>query len=442
MRDFPYGKAALIIFLLALSSGIWLAFHPVSSTTSTITLWVFAKTHYEAYKRAIPSFEKTHPGVTVDMQLVSGTAVTTRLQAAFWSNLDVPDLVETEISSAGMFFRGPLEHIGFLDLTDRIHKSGLWDRMVQARFAPYTSRGRIFGIPHDVHPVMIAYRRDIFEKEGIDVSKIRTWDDFIAIGKKLTVPNKRYMIELSENSSHNLEVFLFQRGGGYFDSAGNVIFDDKRGLDTMCWYIPLIAGPKKIGNDLGSSKIFTKMMEDGYILCYIAPDWRTKFIEQDVPRVRGKMALMPLPAISEGERRTSTWGGTMIGITKKCKNPDLAWELALHLYVAESELANRFKESNIIPSLKSAWNHDAFREPRPYWSNQKIGELYAKLAPEVPPQYTSPFIVIAKTKLGEAMTECAIYYKQHGEKGFRDFAHSVLKEKADQVRALMRRNPY
>src|SRR5919202_1010016 len=192
MRSFPFGQAAFSMLVLAVLSGGWLAVHPPPAKRATLTFWTFANTHYDAYKQAIPSFEAAHPGVTVDLQLVSGDAVTTRLQAAFWADLDVPDLVECEISRAGSFFRGPLKDIGFLDLTDRIHRSGLWDRMVQARFAPYTHRGRIFGLPHDVHPVQLAYRRDIFEREGVDVSKIETWDDFIAVGRKLTQPGVRY----------------------------------------------------------------------------------------------------------------------------------------------------------------------------------------------------------------------------------------------------------
>jgi arabinosaccharide transport system substrate-binding protein len=179
MRSFPFGQAAFSMLVVALLSGFWLAAHPSPAKTATLTYWTFAKTHYLAYQQAVPSFEAAYPGVKVDLQLVSGTAVTTRLQAAFWADLDVPDLVEVEISSAGSFFRGPLKDVGFLDLTERIHQTGLWDRMVQARFAPYTSRGHIFGLPHDVHPVQLAYRRDIFAKEGVDAGKIRTWDDFI-----------------------------------------------------------------------------------------------------------------------------------------------------------------------------------------------------------------------------------------------------------------------
>src|SRR5262245_19570372 len=217
MRSFPFGAAAFWMLVLSLLSGLWLGAHPIPPKTATLTYWTFANTHYDAYLQAAPSFEAAHPGVKVDVQLVSGEAVTSRLQAAFWADLDVPDLVEVEIGSAGSFFRGPLADVGFVDLTERIHRAGLWERMVRARFAPYTRRGRIFGLPHDVHPVQLAYRRDLFDRWGLDARQIRTWDDFIRIGRRLMIPNKRYMIELSDSNSSNLEMFLFQRDGGYFD---------------------------------------------------------------------------------------------------------------------------------------------------------------------------------------------------------------------------------
>jgi arabinosaccharide transport system substrate-binding protein len=442
MRSFPFGQAALSMLVLAVLSGSWLAAHPVPPKTATLTFWTFANTHYEAYKRAIPSFERDHPGVKVDMQLVAGAAVTSRLQAAFWADLDVPDVVETEISTAGSFFRGPLKDVGFLDLTDRIHQAGLWDGMVRARFAPYTSRGRIFGLPHDVHPVMLAYRRDIFEEEGVDVGKIRTWRDFIRVGRKLTIPNQRYMIEMSDSGTGQLETCLFQRDGGYFDPAGHCIMDSDIAVQTIRWYVPLVAGPHRIAGDLGSGQILTKAVEDGYLLCLVCPDWRSKTTEKDIPRMAGKMALMPLPSVTPTGRRTSTWGGTMMGITRHCKNPDLAWEFALHLYLDKAELAERFRDTNILPGLRAAWNQPAFHERRPYWSNQPLGDLYSQLAPQVPFQYTSPLIVTAKAKMSEALVSCVQYYNARGEDGFDDYVEARLHQSAEEVRAMIRRNPY
>lgn len=442
MNTFPYGRAALSILVLALLSGCWLALARPPKKTATLTMWTFAKPHYEAYLKAAKSFEADHPGITVDVQLVSNDAVTTRLQAAFWANLDVPDLVEVEISSAGSFFRGPLEHIGFSDLTDRIHQSGLWDRMVRARFAPYTSRGRIFGLPHDVHPVQLAYNRELLERLGVDPRKIETWDDFIRVGRQVTIPGKRYMIEFGDSDNTQIETCLFQRGGGYFSPDGKCILDDEAAVETMKWYVPLVAGKGAIGNTLGGGQILTKAVEEGYLVCLIAPDWRTKSLEETIPRMSGKMALMPFPALKPGGRRTSTWGGTMLGITRRCRDQDLAWQFAMHLYTDKSQLGERFRGTNILPALRAAWDQPAFRERRPFWSNEALGTSYAKLAPDVPYQYTSPFILTAKPKLGEALVDCVQYYRANGDAGFDEFVRRRLHQSATEIRQMIARNPY
>lgn len=446
MGSFPFGKAALWLLLLAVASGTYLLSTPPPKQTATLVMWTFAKPHYEAYLKARPAFEAAHPGVHVDLQLVANAGLAQRLQSAFQADLDVPDICEIEISSAGSFFRGPLNHIGFADLTDRINAEHLQEKMVKARFTPYTSRGRIFGLPHDVHPVMLAYRRDLFEKEGVDVSQIKTWDDFIAVGKKLTIPDQRYMIEMSDSGSDQLEVCLFQRGGGYFDPSGNVIFDNQTAIDTMRWYVPLVASNSKtkIGNNLSSSygAVIAKGVTDGYFLCLVAPDWRTKGMETDIAGVSGKMALMPLPSVTSDSSHTSTWGGTMLGITRHCAHQDLAWEFAKHLYLNEKDLAGRFEGTNIVPPVRAAWKEKAFDTPRPYWSGQALGRKYADLAPSVPFQYSSPFIATAKSKVGESLVGCVNYYNAHGDAGFEDFIRQSLKDRADEVRRQIGRNPY
>ena len=442
MTRFPFGASAAVMAGLAVASGAYLATRRTHKPRYDLRLWTFAKPHADAYLKMLPDFLRKHPGKSVDIQVVAGEAVTSRLQAAFWSNLDVPDLAEVEISWAGSFFRGRLESIGFRDLTERIHQTGLWERIVQSRFAPYTTRGRIFGIPHDVHPVMLAYRRDLVEKLGIDVERLHTWDEFVEVGRRVTVPSKRFMMELPPEGLSALEVMLFQRGGGYFDAQGNCTLDNEIAVETMRYYAPLVAGKHRIGNDLGGGQIFTRALEDGYYLFMVAPDWRTKVIEQDVPKVAGRMALMPLPAFYPGGRRTSTWGGTMIGITKRCADPDLAWELIMHLYLNKEALAEQFRGTNILPPARDLWDHPAYDEPRPFWSNQPLGRLYANLAPDTPPQYTSPYIGLAKAKLSEALIACVRYYDRYGARGFDGFVRQQMARAAAEVRRQMRRNPY
>jgi len=289
---------------------------------------------------------------------------------------------------------------------------------------------------------MLAYRRDLVEKLGIDVERLRTWDEFVEVGRRVTIPGKRFMMELPPEGLSALEVMLFQRGGGYFDAQGNCTLDNEIAVETMRYYAPLVAGKHRIGNDLGGGQIFTRALEDGYYLFMVAPDWRTKSIEQDVPKVAGRMALTPLPAFYPGGRRTSTWGGTMIGITKRCADPDLAWELVMHLYLNKEALAEQFRGTNILPPARDLWDHPAYDEPRPFWSNQPLGRLYANLAPDTPPQYTSPYIGLAKAKLSEALIACVRYYDRYGARGFDGFVRQQMARAAAEVRRQMRRNPY
>ena len=451
MNLFPFGKAALSILVLTLLAGLWLVAQPASHKTTTLTYWTFAKPHYEAYQKALPAFEKSHPGVTVDLELVSNTALASRLQAALLANVDVPDLCEAEIGQAGSLFRGPQKDIGFSDLTDRLmqtdaaHPVSLYNQMVKARFSPYTSHGRIYGLPHDVHPIQIAYRRDLFTKLGIDPNSLKTWDEFVAAGRRVTVPGERYMIQFSDSDAGlGMEACLLQRGGGYFDPQGHCIMDNEAAVQAMHWYVPLVAGQHPIGKDIGgvSSQFLTQAVENGYLLCMLCPDWRCRLIEEDMPRLKGKMALMDLPSAAPGGPVTSTWGGTMLGITKHCKDQELAWELAKYFYTDPAQLEERYRTLEIIPPFKGAWNLPVFQEPHPYWQDQKIGARYIALAPQVPFQYTSPAIVTAKNKLSEAMVACIQYYNVHGESGFEPFIRARLGRSANEVRALLNRDPY
>ena len=270
--ELPFGKAPTLLILVTTLTGSYLLFHPVETSQATLRLWTFASNHAVPYQKAIPSFEAAHPGTQLEVQLVHGDAVNSRLRAAFWADLDVPDLVEVEISRAGSFFRGPAEDVGFIDLMPILQRTGYYDRIVQTRFAPYRNRGRIYGLPHDVHPVVLAYRRDLFEALGIDVNEIRTWEDFVRIGREVSIPGERYMIEMSDNNAGHFEMFLFQRDGGYFDVDGELIMDNEIALETLLFFIPLVAGPERIGSDLGSSRLFTQAVESGYFLSFICPD--------------------------------------------------------------------------------------------------------------------------------------------------------------------------
>jgi len=449
--DFPYGKAPLAILILALISGasLWLSANRASSQPKPdIVFATFEKNHAEAYRQALPEFERKY-NCKVQIQVVQQQALQNRLQSALLVGADVPDMVELLDGTMGTFTKGPIEDVGFVDLTARVHETGLWDRLVTSRFSKWSSRGHIFALPHDVHPVMLLYRRDLIEQLGIDVTKLTTWDEFTRVGRKVVADSTRtggvvdhYMIDLQSDGSDYLRILLLQRGGRMFDDSGICCFDDELTADVVCWYVKAMFGPTRIGTPCGWGQNLARAMIDGVCLFYVCPDWRTMQITADIPSLSGKLALIPLPAWEEGGRRTTTWGGTGLAITKPCRNTDLAWKLAMHLYYDKDQLGARFKITNIVPPLKDAWNQPEFNEPRPFFSNQKIGLEYAALAPQVPAEQVNAYQQHANGKMAEAFLNAADYYKAHGEEGLRDCVRAELKRSADYMREVMARNVF
>jgi ABC-type glycerol-3-phosphate transport system substrate-binding protein len=444
---FPYGKAPFWILVLALTSTLLVALtrKEHEEKRPDLIFAIFAAPHLESYKRLTPAFERKH-NVKVSLQLVNLQALKTRLQNAMLANAEVPDLVEIVEGSMGYFTRGPLKDIGFVDLTERMEREGLREKFVESRFSLWSARGRIFGMPHDVHPVMLIYRSDIVESLGIDVDKLETWDDFVAMGRKVTKDADgdgifdRYAIDLPVSGGFGLSIVLNQRGVALFDAQGKLAFNTDATVATMLWYIAQTRGKNRIAYECGWGQSLMKAMTDGLALFYIAPDWRSYVTQKEVPNLKGKMKLMPLPAWEKGGRRTSVWGGTGLSITKASKRKDLAWELAKTLYLDKQDLARRFADTNILPPFKDAWDMPEFQKPNAFYSNQPLGKMYAALAPSTPPVYATPYYELANGKLNEAFLRSAEYYDKNGTSGLEAYVHAQLDEAERYVQRIMDRN--
>jgi arabinosaccharide transport system substrate-binding protein len=444
---FPYGKAPFWLLSVALASTllVLISRERGSAERADLTFALFAPNHLPAYHRVAPAFERKHH-VRVSFQLVQQRALQTRLQNALLSGTEVPDIVELPEGALSFFTRGPLSDVGFLDLTERLEREGLRRRLVESRLSLWSSRGHVFALPHDVHPVMLAYRADIVEALGIDVNRLTTWDEFAAAGRNVVkdldgdgVPD-RYMIDLPVSANWGITILLRQRGIGLFDEQGRVAFNDPRTVDTFVWYLHQTFGKDRIAFEAGMGQPLMKAMRDGLVLFYMCPDWRTFVLEQEGPGLAGKLKLMPLPAWEPGGRRTSVWGGTGLAITRNSPRAELAWEFAKELYFNKAELGHRFLLSNLIPPLRDAWNLPEFARKNPFYSGQPIGAMFAALAPETPPSWGTAYFSTAEGKLSEAFLRAVEHFKAHGDDGLRPMLERELAAAEQYVNRVMARN--
>ncbi|MDX2131833.1 MAG: extracellular solute-binding protein [Planctomycetota bacterium] len=383
------------------------------------SMWLFARLHRDIYVPAVEDWNRTREP-TVRMSLLGVQAMEQRTLSSFLSGTRSAELMEVERRIAARAFAGPVESVGFLDLTDRLREEGLLEAINASSFTPWTSRGRIFGLPHDVHPVMLGYRADIVEAAGIDVSTIETWDDFVrtlrplmydAGGAKRT---DRYLLNLWETHQDVLEMLLLQAGGGIIDERGLPMLDAPVNARVLARAVSWGHGPDRIAADAPYfSAAGNRLLLDGYVLASFVPDWMCNIWRKEIPELGGKVKLMPLPAWEKGGRRTSAWGGTMLGISRDAPNPEECWAFAKHLYLSPELSRRLYTEGDIITPVKAFWSDPVFDEPDAYFGGQARGRAYINLAPQTPPRYNSPFSALALDRLRSAATQLAAYADAH-----------------------------
>ena len=392
--SFPLGRTPLVMLVLFCLACVAIGFEE-EPEGDVLTYWVFARTHYDDYQLAKERFEAQHPGWTVDIKLVDLPSLMNRLTAAFVRGSGAPDAAEIEISGMGRFFRGPVDGMPFEDLVAlgaRYGDAGWQQRVVEARFAPWIYKGTVFGIPQDVHPVVMVYRQDLFQAAGYDSlpAAVQTWDDFIEVARAVTVREgdaRRYAIAL-----HHIDVWEFwqlihQNDGSIYDVDGQVVIDSERGEEVLQLYVDLFRH-HDVAFPIRDNPSFWAAVNRDEVMAFLAADWFIGFLRNNVPKQAGLWRAMPIPAFRPGGRRVSTHGGTTTVIPKQGKNKEMAWAWTRFLYLETEESVRRALKTRVMPALHQAYEDERLLNERfGYLGGQRLGALFAELRHEIPEVY-------------------------------------------------------
>jgi arabinooligosaccharide transport system substrate-binding protein len=441
-----------VICVLAVVSALGLVLWPISPKQGLV-FWLFAKSHQRLYEPMTVTWNTAQPPAqSVHIVLLSGNALQRRLLSGFLSGTPLPDLVEAYAQIVAQAFKGPLEDVGFVDLTDLVQAEGIAAQINAPSFAPWTSRGRIFGLPHDVHPVLLAYRADLVEAAGVDVAAIETWDDFV----RLLQPLRRdvdgdgdpdhYLLNIWETNPELIESLMLQAGGALFDAQERLVMHSEMNALVLATVVSWTTGPRRIAvNAPEFDAAGNKMRLDGTVLFSFMPDWLTGAWRQDLPQLAGKVKLMPLPAWDKGGRRTTVMGGTMLGIPRRTKDFASAWRYAKNLYLAPDLARGLFRTTGIISPVKRHWTEPVYDEPSPYFCGQRYGRLYIAAAPDVPTRTSSPYNTLAQNKMAESALALKAYAEHYGAYTVTELvpeASRLLAQAEAQVREQMQRNVF
>jgi arabinosaccharide transport system substrate-binding protein len=386
------------------------ALRPASRETGLI-MWTRARNHLLLYQPAAKQWNQDASHQPVQLNLMSDQALERRMMSGFLSETHVADLIELERNNAGRVFSGPLEDVGFVDLTERLRQENLFDQINEPSYSPWSSRGHVFGLPHDVHPVLLAYRADLVEAEGIDISAVQTWDDFARILRPMIRDldgdgrPDRYLLNYWHTNMDQTELLILQAGGAYFDDEGRPVIDSDVNARTAARLVSWVCGPDRIALDAPEfTAAGNRLRLEGTVVCSLVPDWLCGVWQDELPGLAGKVKLIPLPAWHPGGRRTSTWGGSMLGVARTTPHFEEAWSFAKYLYMSPQIAEQLYKTTGIVSPVKSLWPSGFYDEPRPFFCGQSPGRMYVQLAPDVPHRTSSPFLMLAKYHVRDALT--------------------------------------
>lgn len=438
----------VMIGLMAVSVGV--LFQTQRGDDDALVFWLFSPEHRQLY---VPLLEEAgEMDRPLEMQLMSVAAIERRMMSGFFGGLPTADLIEVERAVVGRVFTGPLESVGFLDLTDRLREEGLLERINTPSFGPVTSRGRIFGLPHDVHPVLLAYRSDIIEAAGIDLSTVETWDDYFEAVAPLMADNNadgepdRWALSFWPTQLDNIEVLLLQGGGTLFDEQDRPVIDAPRNAELLARMVSWCVGPGRVAVDVDDfSATGHQQRIEGYALAYLAPDWMCSIWKLNVPRLAGTVKVMPLPAFEPGGRRTSVRGGTVLGIPKDSPHPEAAWEYAKLLYTSPEVARRMYELTDIISPVSSLWDDPVYHQPDPFFSGQPKGRLYIEQAPHVPTRTSSPYNRQAVLLVRDAALELADHARRtqvYDAAGLESEAARLLAGVQARIVRVMERNAF
>ncbi len=346
---------------------------------TTLTIWCWTPTD-DALKSVDAGFAKAHPGIEMKYVQIKPQDVYQKLQLSAATGSGFPDVSCIEDSHLAQFAK-----LGILsDVTSRVKP---YRKTVQSyKWNEATLNGRVYAMPWDSGPMAVFYRRSLFKQAHVNPNTIRTWNDYYRAALKLKeIGVPIWLQSKAQNDARFFEDLLWQQGLGYVDAKGNVILDRNPKILATLQYMGKLWQAGVLGNLPEWTDPWYKAINDGKVATLPMAVWMGTFLKSWLaPKTSGDWGVFPLPAWTPKGVHASNDGGSALAILKSSSNPDTAWAyIQYHLGRADTQ-ATIYRQTDLFPSLMTAWRSPFMREGDPYYGGQKVRLLFEQAARQTP----------------------------------------------------------
>ena len=298
-----------------------------------------AHPHYDAVMQILPEFTK-ETGIEVEVDQLPYLKMRERQTLELSQDEGEYDLIAYVVfSKADYVYADQLENLAKYFMNPKLadpayDSSDLIDGYVyNIGFAGgdkgylQGATGSLFGIPYGSETSILGYRKDIFEKHGLDVPE--TYDEMLEIACKIPdlEPGMGGLSSRAASGHHASHAFLLHLaplGGRVFDDQWNPIVNNEAGVKAASALKQIVdCGPEGATN-FGFGEALGAFLNGDTAMFLDTTVVAGQIDNPDKSQVVGKVgwALHPM-----GTRRGSQTGGFGIGIPSNAENKEAAFLL-------------------------------------------------------------------------------------------------------------------
>ncbi|MGE5604421.1 MAG: ABC transporter substrate-binding protein, partial [Bacteroidota bacterium] len=314
--------ALLSLVILVTASGLLLA----KDKVETVDLWAYGSSA-DALEQLAPAFTSQNPNIKIQVTKIGWDEMYPKILAAATAGSGGPDLASVNLGNGVFSFASKKGVLADLTKSFQPHAKDFTDWAVSG----VTYKGKTYAIPWDVGPYTMFYRADLYAAAGVDVNSIKTWDDFIAAGKKLTKGDQYatfFPYTSYEMGNWYYEPMLVQAGGNIFDKKGNVIVDkDPQALAVLQKLKDMVDSGIGV-NATPWSPAWNSAIKNGKIATLFAGGWFSGLLKSTAPETEGKWKVAVPPSFRPG--CTGNFGGSALVIPQAATHKKAALKFALY----------------------------------------------------------------------------------------------------------------
>jgi multiple sugar transport system substrate-binding protein len=373
----------------------------VEPDAKQVSVWAW----YPHFKDVVNLFNKSHKDVQICWSNTgAGNDEYTKFSTAIQAGSGAPDVVMLETEVVPSYIAD-----GSIINLSKHGADKVKDNYSEGAWADETKDGDAYAIPVDGGPVGMLYRKDLFDKYGIQVPT--TWDEYAAAAEKIKTASggKTLMTDFPGNGRAYQTALFAQAGSTPFELSGKqsikIDLDDEPSNKVLTYWNDLVQ-KKLVGTEDASTTDYNTHLVNGTYASVIAAAWLPGYLAGFSGADKNAVwQAAPVPQWDASNPTQINIGGSAFAVSKQAQDPKAAAKVAMEIFGTEAAWKLGIEKAALFPLWKPILESDYFKDKAyDFFGGQQINkDVFLTAATDYKGFQFSPFQNLAYDKLTDAV---------------------------------------